>query len=324
MSWKVCRRRNEELNRNFLHPRGLQLTQVYDETEYINSAVDLVRQNILIGGALTMIVLMMFLHLNARTLVTIPFAMATALAAAYVSSWYYVACLIILLGVGFWFARGALVVAMAIPTSIVGTFLVLGLLGRSLNVISLAGMAFAVGMLVDNAVVVLENIYRRHSLGESPFTAATRGTQEVWGAVLASTLTTVAVFLPVVFVQEEAGQLFRDIALAIAAAVSLSLIVSVTLIPMLTARLFGTRGSTPARAGAIASIGGNGNHIESALRPRDGDGSSTHVSRTASRMAPAAQGSCVGSRCWAAVLCRRSWRPTDGCNGVLSAGWHWC
>ncbi len=93
-------------------------------------------------------------------------------------------------------------------------------------------------MLVDNAVVVLENIYRRHALGESPFQAAVRGTQEVWGAVVASTLTTVAVFLPVVFMQEEAGQLFRDIALAISGAVALSLVVSMTVIPTAAARLF--------------------------------------------------------------------------------------
>ena len=114
----------------------------------------------------------------------------------------------------------------------------LGLLGRSLNVVSLAGLAFAVGMLVDNAVVVLENIYRRHSAGEPPFVAAVKGTQEVWGAVASSTLTTVAVFLPIVFIQEEAGQLFRDIALAISAAVGLSLVVSMTVIPTAAARLF--------------------------------------------------------------------------------------
>ena len=110
-----------------------------------------------------------------------------------------------------------------------------------MNVISLAGLAFAVGMLVDNAVVVLENIFRRYSLGESPFRAAIKGTQEVWGAVLASTLTTIAVFLPVVFIQEEAGQLFRDIALAISAAVGLSLLVSMTLISTASARLLKKR-----------------------------------------------------------------------------------
>ncbi len=228
----------EDINRNVLSAMGLQLTQVYDETEYIYSAVDLVRDNIFIGGGLTMIVLMLFLHLGVRTLLAAPLILATAVAAAYLSPWFFAVCLAVLIGAGFWFARGALVVGLAIPTSIIGTFLILGGLGRSLNVISLAGLAFAVGMLVDNAVVVLENIYRRHALGESPFQAAVRGTQEVWGAVVASTLTTVAVFLPVVFMQEEAGQLFRDIALAISGAVALSLVVSMTVIPTAAARLF--------------------------------------------------------------------------------------
>ncbi len=137
--------------------------------------------------------------------------------------------------------RSTLVIALAIPSSIIGTFLMLSLLGRSLNVVSLAGLAFAVGMLVDNAVVVLENIYRHFQDGEPPFSAAVTATKEVWGAVVASTLTTLAVFVPVLFVQQEAGQLFRDIALAISFAVGLSLIVSVTVIPTTAARLL--RGS---------------------------------------------------------------------------------
>ena len=235
------REARRELDEGILKERGLQLLQVYDETEYIYSSVDLVRQNIFIGGALTMIVLMLFLHLNVRTLLSIPIIIATALLATLVSPWFAVVSLAFLVLVGFWFARGALVVGLAIPISIIGTFLILGLLGRSLNVISLAGLAFAVGMLVDNAVVVLENIHRRCAMGEPPFTAAVRGSQEVAGAVLASTLTTVAVFLPVVFVQEEAGQLFRDIALAISGAVSLSLIVSMSVIPTAAARLFSDR-----------------------------------------------------------------------------------
>ena len=231
-----------DIDEHILKPRGLQLTQVYDETEYIYSAVDLVQQNIFIGGALTMIVLMLFLHLGMRTLFLAPGIVAAAIAAATLSPWYFAVSLALIIGAGFWFARGALVVGLAIPISIVGTFLILGALGRSLNVISLAGLAFAVGMLVDNAVVVLENIFRRASLGEPPFQAAIKGTEEVWGAVVASTLTTVAVFLPIVFVQEEAGQLFRDIALAISAAVSLSLLVSLTVISTASARLIGGAG----------------------------------------------------------------------------------
>lgn len=186
-----------ELNEGHLHKRGLHLNQVYDETEYIDSAVGLVRQNIVVGGVLTVLVLLLFLRS----------------------------------------ARSTLVIGLAIPTSIIGTFLVLGILGRSLNVISLAGLSFAVGMLVDNAVVVLENVYRHHQEGKQPFRAAVDGTREVWGAVLASTLTTLAVFIPVVFVEEQAGQLFRDIALAISGAVGLSMIVSITVISTASARV---------------------------------------------------------------------------------------
>ncbi len=231
-----------ELNADILNQRGLALTQVYDETIYIASSVNLVQENIFIGGALTMAVLMLFLNFGFTTLLLVPVLIASAVGAAYVNPWFFAITLAIIFGAGFSYARGALVVGLAIPTSIIGTFLVLGALGRSLNVISLAGMAFAVGMLVDNAVVVLENIVRRYEeKGETAWEAACRGTNEVWGAVLSSTLTTVAVFLPVVFVEQEAGQLFRDIALAITAAVSLSLLVSVTVIPTAAARLL--RGS---------------------------------------------------------------------------------
>ncbi|MCA9060628.1 MAG: efflux RND transporter permease subunit, partial [Planctomycetaceae bacterium] len=245
---------NRQLNEDVLSRRGLVLTQVYDETDYINSSVNLVQENIFIGGALTMIVLMGFLHLNVRTLMFVPLIVGSSWAAAYLSPWYFVVTLLLIVGAGFWFARGALVVGLAIPISIVGTFLVLNVLGRSLNVISLAGLAFAVGMLVDNAVVVLENIYRRYeTLRESPIVAAVRGAQEVRGAVLASTLTTVAVFLPIVFIQDEAGQLFRDIALAISAAVSLSLIVALTVIPTAASRLFRNRLAT-ADDGAVGDV----------------------------------------------------------------------
>ncbi len=190
---QVC----DALNRDLLHDRGLELIQVYDETDYIYSAIDLVVWNIIIGSILTVGVLLVFLRSG----------------------------------------RATLVITLAIPTSIVGTFLMLSLMNRSLNVISLAGLAFAVGMLVDNAVVVLENCYRHAQLGNSPFVASVRGAKEVWGAVVASTLTTLAVFLPVLFVEEEAGQLFRDIALAISSAVGLSLLVSITVIPAAAARL---------------------------------------------------------------------------------------
>lgn len=187
----------DELNEAVLPQQGLQLTQVYDETDYIYSSINLVKSNIVVGGALTIAILLIFLRSG----------------------------------------RSTMIIALAIPTSIIGTFLILSLLGRSLNVISLAGLAFAVGMLVDNAVVVLENIYQHYERGDGVVEAAVRGATEVWGAVVASTLTTLAVFLPVLFVEEEAGQLFRDIALAISAAVGLSLIVSITVIPTAAAAI---------------------------------------------------------------------------------------
>ncbi|MBS0202725.1 MAG: efflux RND transporter permease subunit [Planctomycetes bacterium] len=255
---------NAKLNESLLARRHLELTQVYDETEYIYSAINLVRENIFLGGALTMVVLMVFLHLNRRTLLIAPLILATGLAAVYVSPWYFAACLALIVASGLWYARGALVIGLAIPTSIIGTFLIMALLGRSLNVISLAGLAFAVGMLVDNAIVVLENIFSRWEQGETPLEATVRGTQEVWGAILASSLTTVAVFLPVIFVQEEAGQLFRDIALAIAGAVGLSVVVAIVVIPPAAARILGRRrdpGHAADGAGSIPSTNGAGHVI---------------------------------------------------------------
>ncbi|MFV2065546.1 MAG: efflux RND transporter permease subunit [Pirellulales bacterium] len=216
-----------ELNEKVLKQRGLHLTQVYDETEYIDSAVGLVKQNIVVGGLLTIGVLLLFLRSG----------------------------------------RATLVIGLAIPTSIIGTFLVLDLMGRSLNVVSLAGLAFAVGMLVDNAVVVLENIYRHVAEGENSVTAAVRGTAEVWGAVVASTLTTLAVFVPVLFVQEEAGQLFGDIALAISAAVGLSLVVSVTVIPTAAARLLATADRVEQTVDDGPLVSAHGEHVAGERRP---------------------------------------------------------
>ncbi|MEK6677210.1 MAG: efflux RND transporter permease subunit [Planctomycetota bacterium] len=185
-------------NREILGPRGLSLslTQVYDETTYIWSAIDLVINNILSGGLLAIVVLWLFLRSGGAT------------------------------GI----------IALAIPISIIGSFLVIAMMGRTLNVILLAGLAFAVGMLVDNAIVVLENIDRHHALGKTKFQAALDGGKEVWGAVLASSLTTMIVFLPVMFIQEEVGQLFKDIAIAITAAIGISMLVAILVVPPLAAR----------------------------------------------------------------------------------------
>ena len=187
----------ERINSDLLAPRGLRLELAADRTEYIVSSMDLVQQSLMVGGFLAMVILLLFLRSGSSTLV----------------------------------------LAVAIPISIVGTFLVMSLLGRTINVISMAGLAFAVGMVVDSSIVVLENIYRHRQMGKPRFTAAHDGATEVWGAVLASTLTTIAVFVPVVFVQEEAGQLFGDIAIAISSAVALSLLVAITVIPSLSAKV---------------------------------------------------------------------------------------
>lgn len=187
---------NENVLKQYENDRyGLRLRQVYDETVYIDDAINLVLVNLVVGGSLAALVLLLFL----RTI------------------------------------RPTVIISFAIPISVVGTFVAMVAFGRNLNVISLAGLAFAVGMVVDNAIVVLENIDRHLGMGEKPFVAAYKGAKEVWGAIIASTLTTLAVFVPVLTVEEEAGQLFRDIALAICAAVTLSLIVSVTVIPSASA-----------------------------------------------------------------------------------------
>ncbi len=240
---------NQRLNETVLHRQNLHLAQVYDETDYIYSAIGLVTENIFLGTALTMVSLMIFLHLNRRTLLFSPLILATGAAAVYVHSYWFAVCLLLIAVSGLWYARGALVIGLTIPISLIGTFLVIALLGRSLNVISLAGLAFAVGMVVDNATVVFENIYTRWEQGESAYDATIRGTEEVWGAVVLATLTTVSVFVPVIFVQEEAGQLFSDIALAISAAVAISLILAIVVVPPATARFLGKRKSSPTEEG---------------------------------------------------------------------------
>ncbi len=141
---------------------------------------------------------------------------------------------ILAVGVLWWFLRdrrATIVIATAIPISLLATAVVLFLTGRSLNVISLAGLAFAVGMVLDAAIVVSENIVRHREQGEVPFRAALLGSKQVKGALLASTATTVAIFIPVLFLQDVEGQLFADLALTIAIAVVISLIVALTVLP---------------------------------------------------------------------------------------------
>ncbi|MEM7282600.1 MAG: efflux RND transporter permease subunit, partial [Pseudomonadota bacterium] len=132
-------------------------------------------------------------------------------------------------------ARSTFVIALAIPVSIIGTFVLMYASELSLNIMSLGGIALAVGLLVDNAIVVLENIVRKKEQGLPDLEAAQTGTSEVGTAIVAATLTTVAVFFPMVFVSGIAGQLFRDQALTVTFALLFSLLVALTLIPMLAA-----------------------------------------------------------------------------------------
>ncbi|MDX1512770.1 MAG: efflux RND transporter permease subunit [Gammaproteobacteria bacterium] len=181
----------DELREGPLKRANLSFEQVYDETVYIYRSIEMLTNNLALGICLA-------------------------------------------IGVLWWFLRkfrATLMVAIAIPASILAAFLVLDMAGHTLNVISLAGLAFAVGMTLDAAIVVLENIVRLREKGEPGEQAALKGPTQVWGALLASTATTVAIFLPVVFLEDEAGQLFADLALTIATAVVASLIVSLTVIP---------------------------------------------------------------------------------------------
>ena len=185
---------NEEihkLNKRNLNDKGLNLYNVYDETIYINHAIDLVQQNLIIGGILAICILMIFLR-NVRP---------------------------------------TLIIMFAIPVSVVGTFVVMSSLGLSINVISLAGLAFAVGMVVDASIVSQENIYRLNQSGLNSSKASLNGTLQVWKPILGSALTTVIVFIPVLMIDLPIGQLFRDIAVAISVSVVISVLVSLSLIP---------------------------------------------------------------------------------------------
>ena len=177
-------------------PADYQLDVVYDQSEFIKQAIDEVKSSALIGGLLAMLVLYLFLG----------------------NAW------------------ATLIISISIPLSVIATFNLMYGQGISLNMMSLGGIALAVGLLVDNAIVVLENIDRHKKLGKTAFEAAKLGTKEVSMAITASTLTTVAVFFPLVFVEGIAGQLFRDQALTVTFALLASLVVALTLIPTMAAR----------------------------------------------------------------------------------------
>jgi HAE1 family hydrophobic/amphiphilic exporter-1 len=191
----------EAVNRDF-RARGIavDLVPVYRETTYIRQAIDFVLENLWQGGLLAIVSLLVFLRA----------------------------------------VRPVVFVVLVIPVCLVTVFPVLLVLKRTLNVVSLAGIAFASGTIIDNAIVVLENVYRHLQMGKTRFRAAIDGGREVWGGLLASTLTTVAVFAPVILESDEASQTFVDIAVAISAANVISLFVTVGVLPILVST-FGPR-----------------------------------------------------------------------------------
>ncbi|GGO89383.1 acriflavine resistance protein B [Marinobacterium nitratireducens] len=200
------------INDETLRPAGMVLELTSDDARYVQASVKNVWTNLGIGAAFATLVMYLFLRSGRATLVGV----------------------------------------IGIPLCAIAAFIGLLVTGRTINVISLAGIAFAIGMTVDNSIVVLENIERHRRLGQGRFESALQGVTEVWPAVLASTLTTILVFLPIVFIEEEAGQLYSDVAIAIASAIIASMLVAVTLIPTLCARLdFASRkGSGEAPPGA--------------------------------------------------------------------------
>jgi HAE1 family hydrophobic/amphiphilic exporter-1 len=177
---------------------SLELEVVTDQARYIRDSVSEVLQTALYGGTLAIIVLFFFLR-----------------------SW-----------------KTTLIIGIAIPISVIATFFLMYVSGISLNIMSLGGLTLGIGLLVDNSIVVLEAIQRQRDDGLGDVEAAIRGTGEVARAVIASTLTTICVFVPIVFVEGIAGQLFGDQALTVTYSLVISLIVALTIIPMLASRNF--------------------------------------------------------------------------------------
>ncbi|MDH5829772.1 efflux RND transporter permease subunit [Luteimonas sp. M1R5S18] len=175
-------------------PRDIELKVVEDQSVFIRHAISDVKFDAVIGGMLAVLIIFLFLR----------------------DGW------------------STFVISLSLPVSIITTFFVMGQLGLSLNLMSLGGLALATGLVVDDSIVVLESVAKARERGLGILDAAIEGTREVFMAVVASTLTTIAVFLPLVFVEGIAGQLFRDQALTVSIAIAVSLLVSMTLVPMLS------------------------------------------------------------------------------------------
>jgi multidrug efflux pump subunit AcrB len=187
----------EQINEDVLNPAGMYMRLIADDVGYVQASVQNVWTNLALGALLASLVMFLFLRS----------------------------------------AKATLVGVIGIPICTIAGFIGLLIADRTINVISLAGIAFAIGMTLDNGIVVLESIEHQRRKGLDRLRAAVVGVQLVWPAVLASTLTTILVFVPIMFIQEEAGQLYSDIAIAISASILASMLVAIAVIPTATARL---------------------------------------------------------------------------------------
>lgn len=188
----------EAINEEILKPAGMQMRLVADDVGYVVASIENVWTNLLIGAVLATLVMFLFLRSGKATLIGV----------------------------------------IGIPICTIAAFMGLIMGGRTINVISLAGVAFAIGMTLDNSIVVLESIELAWRKGKDRMQAAVDGVRRVWPAVLASTLTTVLVFVPIVFIKEEAGQLYSDVAIAISASIIASMLVAIAVIPAAAAHAF--------------------------------------------------------------------------------------
>ena len=216
-------------------PEGMRVELLSDQSRFIQSAIDEVKGAAVMGGVLAVLVLYIFLKNIGHTLI----------------------------------------VGISIPISVVATFAPMSLSGVSMNIMSLGGLALGIGMLVDNSIVVLESIFRCREEGDDLVTAAIRGTGEVGGAVLSSTLTTVAVFFPIVFVEGVAGQVFGDMALVVVFSLMASLAVALYFVPMLASRRVGYVGGNVGGAllrADILKVGAAGRIRGHMAAPRQGAG----------------------------------------------------
>jgi len=210
----VARNINEALKNIEKDYPDVKITKIIDSSEFINRSIGNVEKNAVVGALLAVLILYLFLR-NVRT---------------------------------------TLIIAISIPVSVVAAFVMMYFSGMTLNLISLGGLALGVGMLVDNSIVVLENVFRYRQEGHERFESASTGTKEVGMAITGSTLTTVAVFLPIVFMQGIASEIFRDLALTVTFSLLASLVVALTVVPMLSYQLMSAEAREPRVKGVLYRI----------------------------------------------------------------------